>query len=401
MTTPTIVKAASAADFLRLVPHLVGMHPVRSLVLAAFTGSRTGSALRVDLPADGADLSAFADTFVGLVCRIDGIDGVAAVVYTDATHHEAIRGSEAALLGEVATCADRAGLMVKSAFIVAADGWSSASHGSGRAARPLTSIQDDPGDGVSDGGPFDRGLPDGGLLDSAFPGRDLLDIDTAVRLSERPPAMRHRFERAVVVRLADGADDLLHLDPSDRIEAALDASGSALGVPDDATVLLAAALRVPALRDIVLLQIGWGAEFGRSAWRRGGEQRPVTIDEPTAMAFTGGDMARPDPARIERAITRLKGVAPLTPPDRRAPVLTAIAWLHWALGRGTLAGRFVDLARSADPAYSLATLMAALLAGSVLPEWAYRDTPFSAQGRRWRTTAGAQASRPDRRRAGP
>lgn len=400
MTTPTVVKADSPADFLRLVPHLVGMRPVRSLVLAAFTGSRTRSALRVDLPADGADLSAFADLYIGLVCRIDQVDGIAVVVYTDATHREAIRGSEAALLGEVVTCADRAGLVVKSVFMVAVDGWSSAGHGSGRAAQPLASIQDDTGDGVPDGGPFD-----GGILDSASPGRDLLDFDAAVRLSERPPAMQHRFECAVAARLTNGADDLLQLDPSDRIEAALTATRSGFGLPGDATVLLAAALRIPALRDIVLLQIGWGAEFGSHAWRRGGgDDRPMTIDEPTAMAFTGGDMARPDPARIERAITRLKDVAALTPPGRRAPVLTAIAWLHWALGRGTLAGRFVDLARSADPAYSLTRLIAALLANSVLPEWSYRDTPFSAEASRWRTTTVTSAARRtgrDRRRMGP
>ncbi|WP_375399594.1 DUF4192 family protein [uncultured Amnibacterium sp.] len=383
MTTPTVVKADSAADFLRLVPRLVGMRPARSLVLAAFSGSRTGSALRVDLPAAGADLSAFADLYIGLICRIDQVDGIAAVAYTDATHREAIRGPEAALLHQVATCADRAGLTVKSVFMVAADGWSSAGHGSGRAAQPLATIQDDP---VGDG-----------LLDSGLLGRDLLDIDAAVRLSERPPAMQHRFERAVAARLANGADDLLQLDPSDRIEGALTATGSGFGLPDDATVLLAAALRIPALRDIVLLQIGWGAEFGSHAWRRGGEDRPVTIDEPTAMAFTGGDMARPDPARIERAIVRLKDVAALTPQDRRAPVLTSIAWLHWALGRGTLAGRFVDLAQSADPGYSLTRLIAALLANSVLPEWAYRDTPFSAQASRWRTTRARPPTRRGRR----
>lgn len=386
MTTPTVVKADSAADFLRLVPRLVGMRPVRSLVLAAFSGSRTGSALRVDLPPANADLSAFADTFVGLVCRIDEVDGIVAVVYTDATHGAALRGPEAALLHQVATCADRAGLVVRSVFVVAADGWSSARRGSGGVAQPLASIQDD--------------MAGDGLLDADVLGRELLDIDAAVRLPERPPAVQHRFERAVAARLSHGADDLLRLDPSDRIEAALSATGSAFGVADDASVLLAAALRIPALRDIVLLQIGWGAEFGSHAWRRGTEDRPLTIDEPTTMAFTGGDMARPDPTRIERAIERLKGVAALTPPDRRAPVLTAIAWLHWALGRGTLAGRFVDLARAADPAHSLASLLAALLAGSVLPEWAYRDTPFSARARRWRT-ADAPASRRSRRRAGP
>lgn len=375
MTAPTVFTAAGAADFLRLVPRLVGMRPTRSLVIAAFTGTRTGSALRVDLPGPGADLSAFADTIVGLVCRIDAVDGIAAVAYTDAGHRAAMRGSERALLGAVSACADRAGLVVKDVLLVAADQWSSLMPGRDRAPRPTTSIPDDPS-------------------------IDLLDVDAEARLPERSPAVQHRFERAVAARLIDGADDLLQLDPSDRIEAALSTGASAFGVPDEATVLLAAALRIPALRDVVLLQIGWGARFGSHAWARGGEQRPLRVDEPVTMAFTGGDMVRPDHTRLRRATERLVGVAALTPRELRAPVLGAIAWLHWALGRGTVAGRFVDLARQADPACSFANLLTATLASGRLPEWVYRDTSFSVEARRWSVDPGATA-RAGRGRVGP
>lgn len=371
------MKAADVAGFLRLVPRLVGMRPARSLVLAAFTGNRTGGALRIDLPAAGADLSAFADTVVGLVCRLDAVDGIAAVVYTDLDHGSAVRGDAGSLLGAVETCADRAGLVVKELLLVAADGWCELGRGAAQAPRSLSSIRDDGADDV------------------------LLDVDAAVRLPPRTAGVQHRYERAVTDRLGRGADSLLRRDPSGGIEAALAGEPSGLGVPDDLTVLLGAALRIPALRDVVLLQIGWGPAFGSHVWGRGRDEAPLRPDEPTAMAFSGGDMVRPDPERIERGIDRLIGVAAVTPPPCRAPVLTAIAWLHWALGRGTVAGRFLDLARAADPAYALADLLGALLAAGVLPEWAYRDRAGSPAARRWRIRAGVQRAGAGRRMGGP
>ena len=46
----TIVKAANAAQFLSLVPKMLGYRPTRSLVLIPFAGSRSIGAMRFDLP---------------------------------------------------------------------------------------------------------------------------------------------------------------------------------------------------------------------------------------------------------------------------------------------------------------------------------------------------------------
>lgn len=376
MSSPTVVKVADVAGFLRLVPRLVGMDPTRSLVLAAFTGNRSGGALRVDLPTSGADLAAFADTVVGLVCRLGTVDGIAAVVYTDTDLRSAVRGDAASLLGVVETCADRAGLAVKDLLLVASDGWCGVRSGIAHPAQPLSSIRDTDAEAL------------------------LLDVDAAVRLPPRPAGVQNMHERAVAGRLRGGAGGLLRHDPSGSIEAALAGEPSGLGVPDEPTVLLGAALRVPALRDVVLLQIGWGREFGSHTWRRCREQPPIAPDEPITMAFMGGDMARPDRERVERGIERLIGVAALTSPPCRAPVLTALAWLHWALGRGSVAGRFLDLARAADPPYAFADLLTARLAAGVLPEWAFRDRPQSSAARRWRIRTGSQRTGLQRTSAG-
>ena len=73
----TIVKAASAAQFLALVPRMLGYRPTRSLVLIPFAGSRSLGAMRIDLPADAESVDAAAATVLGMVCRLPEADAVA------------------------------------------------------------------------------------------------------------------------------------------------------------------------------------------------------------------------------------------------------------------------------------------------------------------------------------
>ena len=81
----TIVKAANAAEFLSLIPRLLGFHATRSLVLVPFSGKRTLGAMRVDLPdaSPDGDVDCAASTLIGMVCKVAAADAVAIVVYTD------------------------------------------------------------------------------------------------------------------------------------------------------------------------------------------------------------------------------------------------------------------------------------------------------------------------------
>ncbi|MBN9187980.1 MAG: DUF4192 family protein [Microbacterium sp.] len=87
----TVIKAAGPARFLSLVPHLLGFHPTRSLVLVPFSGRRSVGAMRFDLPsAAGADdVERIASTCIGMVCRLPDANAVALVVYTDHSLHRA------------------------------------------------------------------------------------------------------------------------------------------------------------------------------------------------------------------------------------------------------------------------------------------------------------------------
>jgi hypothetical protein len=113
------------------------------------------------------------------------------------------------------------------------------------------------------------------------------------------------------------------------------------------------------------------------------DAEPLEPDDASGLAFCGGDMPRPDPDRVERGIEVLRLTAAHLPERHRAPLLTMLAWLHWSLGRGSVAGRLVDAALAIDPGYGLAGLLARMLGAGMLPEWAYRAEPVGAVGRKW------------------
>src|SRR5206468_8820379 len=110
---------------------------------------------------------------------------------------------------------------------------------------------------------------------------------------------------------------------------------------------------------------------------------PLGPEEAPGLAFSGGDMPRPEADRVERAIELLRLTAAHLPERHRAPLLTMVAWLHWALGRGSVAARFVDAVLAIDPDYGLAELLARMLGAGMLPEWAYRAEPLGEVGRVW------------------
>ncbi|MFV0374425.1 DUF4192 family protein, partial [Microbacterium sp.] len=87
-----VVKAADAAQFLSLIPRMLGYTPTRSVVVVPMHDGRSLGGLRVDLPPDDdADAaSSVASTVIGMVCRIDAADAVTVAIYGDASARVAL-----------------------------------------------------------------------------------------------------------------------------------------------------------------------------------------------------------------------------------------------------------------------------------------------------------------------
>lgn len=392
---PTIVKTRKASDFLALVPQLVGFNPEQSMVLVAFRGNRTCGALRFNLPDPEAPARVhkrIATTLIGTLCKIPGVDAVVPVAYT-AESFAAVSGiPHESFMGCLVQRAEMSGFLVRDALCVAADAWGSyldpKCPAGGRGLAEITASH------------AHEAIPTAAR-------RGLGTLHTAAELPRISPVMKDRVlhEYRRYLRLdppGDGQGALVPavgevLDPVDIAEACLAWDASRPAATDVACLLFV--VQNPCHRDQVMLQFAFGREIGVQAWtmnrayaalqRSTGRDLDDLIAEelecdapPEAqtlgdlMLGLGGD--RPDPDRIERSIALLKTVVASAPRRSRPAPLCMLGWLSWTLGRGSVAGLFVDQALSIDPTYGMALVLNTLVGSGTLPEWAYMVPPTDA-----------------------
>ncbi|WP_426323406.1 DUF4192 family protein [Microbacterium sp. E-13] len=409
--TPTVVKAADAAQFLSFVPRMLGYHPAQSLVVIPFAGARSLGAMRFDLPEAGSESTdRVAATVTGMACRLAEADAVAAIAYTDERFQDEGRMPRRDLFAALEGRADACGLRVTDLLCVAADGWGSFRD------------RDCPGEG--------RPL---GELDWAGPGGVPEPAEHQGSGSELPaPSAEERdrvakavgsLGRAVAVLCGPDAGD-----PADAASAAGDAPeegevagdlgpvpASVSGEPEDEASVTDAPDRVdpralatvcrfddlpgffedvltwpptdpdpydaaalvwclarPSLRDVALVQWSGTVIDGDEAFEaqlrwESGEEYPAHL----AMRMWGeGDP--PEIARLEAALALARHAAAVAPRELRPGPLAMCAWLSWALGRSTHAGAYAELACEIEPEHGLSQIVLSFVQAGHLPDWAFR-----------------------------
>lgn len=391
---PTIIKASRAHDFLALVPQLTGFLPRNSAVLVAFRGNRTCGALRFNLPEPHTPDTVHhrvASTLVGTLCKIPGVDAVVPVVYTDQSFRQIGGMPQHRFATALVRAAERSGFLVRDVLCVASDGWGSYDDPEcPRDGRPLSDIA--------------HSATAEALADAPVIGT----IESRADLPASIPALREKVARLYrrYRRLAADGSALLAAagDVIDAIDAAEDLLrwNEAEPVPEAVAALLFL-VQAPPTRDQVMLQIAFGEEIGRLA--RAMNQRYAAIREATGRSFdeiamaelsasrrdpaarteasdaaalmanllTGFTRERPDPDRVERGLRMLALVVAHAPRAARPAPLCMLAWLSWTLGRGSVAGIFIDRVLAIDPGYSMAHTLDAMFDAGHLPEWAYAE----------------------------
>jgi hypothetical protein len=376
----TTVKAADAAEFLSVIPRMLGYHPVRSLVLIPFHGSRSLGAMRFDLPDGEPDaVDRVASTVIGMVCRLPDADAVAAIAYTDATFAEGGGMPHLDLAEALERRIDACGLRLTDALCVATDGWGSyldpACPGAGRPLEQLGSA-----------GPE---LPD--VLEprgDQTSGADLPPVDLAE--SERVGRALASLQRAVTALCGDDADAAAATaeDEDERVDpralAAVCLLDDLPGFYEDAlawrpdeldpfhAASLAWCLSRPSLRDVALVQWSGDISGGDEAldaqlrWESGQEYPPDL-----AMRMWGEGI-QPDPERLETALELVRRVAAAAPRESRPGPLAMCAWLSWALGRSTHAEAYASRARDIDPEHGLSEIVLSFVLAGHLPDWAFQ-----------------------------
>ena len=357
----TVIRNASAADLLANLPTLAGTTPRNSLVLLGFRGNRTHATLRFDLPSRG--YGRFASTVIGTFCKIPNVDGVVPVICTDAPF-----GSHGELLSVLFRRFEQAGFGVMDALIVGCDGW---------------------------GSHFDPDVPSGGRALS-----EIAAHDPATALPPRVPAAdevacrRMTVDLARLYRLAEGeevesieaADEADEADELDELADLPFLAENALAW-DSAEIaargaLLVFALKGPPVRDLVMLQWAFGLDLGDAMWSADtcfGMQARTTyrnVDTQAAELMMGHG-PRPSTERIEAAIALLTTLISRADDTHRKAPLCMLAWLNWALGRGSAAGIHIDEVLAIDPEYGMGELLDTLLSRGALPEWLFISPQIS------------------------
>ena len=375
------VKAADAAQFLSLVPRLLGFTPTRSLVLVPLAQGRSLGAMRLDLPPDDA-VDAVAATAIGMMCRIAEADGIVAVVYTDAglslREGRAPELPDRALIDALSARADACGLRVLDALTVAADGWGSHLDPQlPEAGRPVDELlvrgadadalrtvgaADPPAGDQSSGATLPR-VDAGARKATAAALRSLeasLEAICGIPSTTRPTP---RIDPAAL-KAACELDDLPVL-----YEAALAWHPSADPMR---TAMLGWCLARPALRDVALVQ--WTSdERGGGAAMEAQRRWEDGADYPAELASVmWGEGPRPDAVRLGQALALVREVAALLPKRLRPGALAMCAWLSWALGRSSHADRYAAMALHLDAKHGLADIVRSFVRAGHLPDWAFR-----------------------------
>ena len=386
-----IVKAPTAADFLAAVPSIVGYTANNSLMCIPFSGNRTAGAIRVDLPRAlrTSDYRAVASAVISMLGRMRDVDGITPIIYTDSTFL-AERGTpwldfERLLVKRLRD----AGYHLPDALCVAADGWASYFDPDyPREGRSLEQID------ASTVGARARELRGGHAVQlteySTLPEPDLL---VALDI-ERTLALLKSHDESECDQLLDRLEQVSDVDPVSWVETCVELDE----LPPEGAAWLLHLIQSPLYRDAMMLQFAFGREVGEVIMieneryldiqrARGGTMDDVvmaeikagraSLNDSTSSMLVGDWTTRPDVERTLAAIEALRHVCAHASEQLRPAPLCMLAWLSWALGRGSASGAFVDAALEISPDYGMAQVIHTLISSGRLPEWAFAASAAS------------------------
>lgn len=367
-------------EVLTTIPELCGYMPVESLVVLPFSDQYGGALMRIDLPAHEHEFEMYAAAVAANLTRFHDISRVVFAIYTN----EPLGLGEtpyASLIEALITVCHVTDIDVATALVHASDGW--CEYGGSRS----------------------------GTIESLQHDHARLAKSSTARLEIQPAAAEARDELAQLLHMVDEVMPRLH--PFELLETwdDLELAGS-LEDLDEYVLRLAvviSGMRSMALTGLLLHHIGYGPEAvnellavyllyaaaGPDAPRQvpgeavlegwwsqgfqcGSEHEAQGAEDPlewsAANDFLQAAIDRVaieavDLDRCERAIRLLRQLAAHLDNDRRADVLSVLAWTHWATGNLTAAEHYSRQVLRDDQAHPLATEIDELCARAVLPGW--------------------------------
>lgn len=382
------------------MPALCGFLPQNSIVVVMFSTNahsgrqRSRGTFRVDLPEAHTprECARLIDGLAHLLRRLDDVEAVVPVVYTD--HRFADQpGSGIPWRGLWPSLQRRLrglGLIVTDACCVAGDGWASyLDEDVPPGGRPLSDIEHDP---LRLEAQMALREPLTDLAEAATlpaPADDLSasiesDLDDALQ----PYLSAHGISDVLgtpadPTSLAEAVESAAMFDSPETTGAAAEAQRARL-LADD--VLLAAAMQVDIVRELVLVHAAFGSRLSQLIIECAVELRlplppvcptsaPLERESPIrvcAPIIRGEVVVVPQRERLHRLVKRLRQICAALPDELRCGPQAALAWLYWALGLTSVAWAHIEQARDLDPDHHLLALIGPQCERGALPSWAVR-----------------------------
>lgn len=394
----TVLRPSSSQQFLALVPALCGFLPKNSIVVVMFATDphtrrqRSRGTFRVDLPETHTprECANLIDGLTTLLRRLDNVEAVAPVIYTDHRFADQPQSSIPwrGLWPSLQSRLRGIGLIVTDMCCVAADGWASyLDDDVPPGGRPLSDIDHDPLR-------FEAQM----TLNEPLTDLDEVatlpapDTDLVTRLeSDLDQALQPYQSARTISDVLGTPNDPTSVAESVESAAAL-AHSNAGDVADDAErrrrlsddVLLAAAMQVGIVRELVLIHAAFGSQLSRLVIECAvglqlplppvsATSAPLERESPVrvcAPIIRGEVVVVPQREHLHKLIDRLRPICAALPPELRCGPQAALAWLYWALGLTSVAWAHIGQARELDPDHHLLTLIAQQCERGALPSWA-------------------------------
>ncbi|WP_028281274.1 DUF4192 domain-containing protein [Arthrobacter sp. H5] len=393
MSTPTPFNVTSPADILSYVPHVLGFQPKDSLVFLTMTGKRIGATLRLDLPGPDTDLFDYASGAGSFLQSDTGADGVLMVLYTDQEWTDPAEPPYLELVHCLDLVLDASGLQLRDGWLVGGSHWREYFCDDGSCC------------------PW-PGHPRGTITDSrlnaemVYQGSSYADsLETAVgNLSQESHEDIKRlcgdYQAAYSAGWGSKGLGREALRVWDVVISAT--KGKPAASPTDTpevTAFLLAGLAATPIRDClpVLAALGLDAALSGAAASgafRGKKTHVAIPAECTAMlssrpaaadagpqtssadaasafggVFVGTYAGALDWERLDALHAVLLALSPLASGSSRAALLTILAWIEWARGRGSRAHLYLQESVRVAPGYALARLLTELIGSGALASW--------------------------------
>jgi hypothetical protein len=340
--TASAIHLRSPADILTVIPHLLGFHPDRSVVLVSLQGRRVGLTERVDLP-QAIDVADASDRIIWPLLR-DNPDSVLLIGY------ETDVGESLPILQQLTDALAERGIPIVDRMVVRAGQWRSLDCTSPDCCPP-------------DGSPLPTPSESARVL-AEFVGEGVVPLASRAGLEAMIEAGQSATTVAALIATDD--HDPVEVKPHDGCDALAQAwirlldsaTGSLAPAPEDVARVLTG-LKDVQVRDAVVAAL---MPSSIAPDQLPDDLRPLADAISTASSF-----GIADPAAQRAVQSRLIALCQLSPDGHAAPPLTLLAVYSWWRGDGATARVALARALRCDPDYRLARLLDVMLDLAIRP----------------------------------